>query len=206
MAHIPSRPIDSKLHGVLDYTTGANLMFVLPRLLGLADTRTARVLRAFGAAHATYSVFTDYELGLIRVLPYRAHLAIDQVWTAALAGAPWIFGTKDDGAKGVVTPIFLAMYEAMSLAMSDPTGDSEASDSFTRSMRRRAARAQASRTQREQREEREERFAREPERVMPEGAEAAMGARTIGVEESRYGGIGSGAGPGSHPPVGGQQW
>ncbi len=43
--------------------------------------------------------------------------------------------------------------------------------------------------------------------VMPEGAEAneGMGARTIGTDDSRHGGAGGGAGPGSDPPLGGQQ-
>jgi hypothetical protein len=43
--------------------------------------------------------------------------------------------------------------------------------------------------------------------VMPEGAEAneGMGARTIGTDDTRHGGAGGGAGPGSNPPLGGQQ-
>jgi hypothetical protein len=55
-----SRPIDSTLHGVTDYSVGALLMSVLPKLAGVEGTRTARQIRTSGALHAAYSTLTDY--------------------------------------------------------------------------------------------------------------------------------------------------
>ncbi len=81
---MPIPRISSRAHGVLDYTTGAALL-AAPRMLGLRGTAAGAVLRAAGAGHIGYSLLTDYELGVAKVLPYRAHLAIDAAAAAGLA-------------------------------------------------------------------------------------------------------------------------
>ena len=64
------RPVDSTLHGVVDYTAGAALTTALPRLAGIQGTRAGRQIRTAGAVHAGYSTLTDYPLGVVRkVLP-----------------------------------------------------------------------------------------------------------------------------------------
>jgi hypothetical protein len=83
--------ISPRVHGVLDYTTGTALL-AAPRVLGLEGTPAGAVLRAAGASHVGYSLLTSYELGAIKLLPYRAHLAIDAVAACALLSAPWTFG------------------------------------------------------------------------------------------------------------------
>ena len=81
----PPRPIDSTLHGVTDYTAGTTLMTVFPKLAGIEGTRSARQIRIAGAIHAGYSTITDYPLGIVKVLPYKAHLVIDAMGALALA-------------------------------------------------------------------------------------------------------------------------
>src|SRR4051812_45555668 len=71
-------PISSRLHGILDYTTGATLI-AAPAALGLGGTAAGRILRGAGAGHAGYAALTRYELGVVKVIPYRAHLAMDAV-------------------------------------------------------------------------------------------------------------------------------
>jgi hypothetical protein len=112
-------PIDSRRHGILDYMTGAQLQG-LPRLLGYEDRSPEAVsLRAAGAIHAGYSVFTDYELGAIRVIPFKAHLALDALWTAGLAASPFVTGAYRKGTRHWLPHVLLAAYEAMSLALSE---------------------------------------------------------------------------------------
>jgi hypothetical protein len=36
----------------------------------------AKQIRTAGAIHAGYSTITDYPLGMVKVLPYKAHLAL----------------------------------------------------------------------------------------------------------------------------------
>lgn len=116
------RPIDETLHGVTDYSVGATLMTAFPRLAGIAGTRAGRQVRVAGAIHAGYSTFTDYRLGVVKVLPYKAHLAIDALGAVALAATPFITGQWKEGRSQWVPHIGLALFELGSLAMTDPTG------------------------------------------------------------------------------------
>jgi hypothetical protein len=116
------RPIDATLHGVTDYTVGATLTTVFPRLVGIAGTPAARQIRAAGAIHAGYSMLTDYPLGVVKLLPYKAHLAIDAVGAVALAATPFVTGQFRKGRDQWVPHVALCAFELVSLLLSDPTG------------------------------------------------------------------------------------
>src|SRR5215213_6565024 len=68
------KPISPRVHGILDYMT-AGFMFALPRVLGWSKTST-RLMDAAAGAATVYSLMTRYELGLVKVLPLKAHLAM----------------------------------------------------------------------------------------------------------------------------------
>jgi hypothetical protein len=116
------RPIDATLHGATDYTVGAALMTAVPRLAGIEGTPAGRQLRIAGAIHAGYSTVTDYPLGAIKVLPYRAHLAIDAVGALALAAMPFVTGQFRKARDQWVPHVALSAFELGSLMLSDPTG------------------------------------------------------------------------------------
>jgi hypothetical protein len=116
------RPIDSTLHGVTDYSVGATLMTAFPRLAGIEGTPAAGQVRAAGAFHAAYSTLTNYPLGLVKLIPYRAHLAIDAAGALALAATPFVTGQFRKGRSQWVPHMALAAFELGSLVMSDPTG------------------------------------------------------------------------------------
>ncbi|HEX2104281.1 MAG TPA: hypothetical protein VHF51_11570 [Solirubrobacteraceae bacterium] len=117
----PPRPIDSTLHGATDYTVGTLLMTAFPRLAGIEGTRSAAQIRVAGAVHAGYSTITDYPLGVVRLLPYKAHLAIDALGAIALAATPFFTGQWKEGRRQWVPHVGLSLFELASLAMSDPT-------------------------------------------------------------------------------------
>jgi hypothetical protein len=116
------RPVDSTLHGATDYTAGTLLMTVVPRLAGVSGTPAARQIRAAGAIHAGYSTLTDYPLGIVKAIPYKAHLAIDAAGALALAATPFVTGQFKRGRSQWVPHVALALFELSALAMSDPTG------------------------------------------------------------------------------------
>jgi hypothetical protein len=118
----PPRPIDSTLHGVVDYAAGATLTTVFPRLAGVEGTRSARQIRTAGAVHAGYSTLTDYPLGIVKVLPFQAHLAMDALGALALAATPFVTGQYKEGPDQWVPHVALCLFELASLAMTDPTG------------------------------------------------------------------------------------
>jgi hypothetical protein len=118
----PPRPIDSTLHGVVDYAAGATLTTVFPRLAGIEGTRSAGQIRTAGAVHAGYSTLTDYPLGIVKALPFQAHLAMDAVGALALAATPFVTGQYKEGRAQWVPHVALCLFELASLAMTDPTG------------------------------------------------------------------------------------
>jgi hypothetical protein len=118
----PPRPIDSTLHGVTDYTVGATLLSVFPKAAGIEGTRSAAQVRIAAAIHAGYSTLTDYPLGIAKVLPYKAHLALDAIGALALAATPFVTGQWKEGRDQWVPQVALCTFELSSLVMTDPTG------------------------------------------------------------------------------------
>jgi hypothetical protein len=116
------RPIDSTLHGVTDYTVAATLLTAFPRLAGIDGTRSARQIRIAGAAHGGYSTLTRYPLGIVKLIPYKAHLALDAVGAIAIAATPFATGQWKKGRRQWVPHVAIALFELQSLALSDPTG------------------------------------------------------------------------------------
>lgn len=88
--------ITTKTHGLLDYLTGF-LLFASPWLFGFASGGVKMGIPIIvGAMIPIMSMFTRYEGGLIRVIPMRAHLAIDAVTGLFVASSPWIFAFFDE--------------------------------------------------------------------------------------------------------------
>jgi len=90
------RLIPTKIHGVLDYLVGA-LLIAAPWLFNFADGGARQWLPvALGAAAIVYSLFTDYELGVIRRLSMPTHLLLDLLSGILLAASPWLFRFADE--------------------------------------------------------------------------------------------------------------
>ena len=115
------RPIDAYLHGATDYTAGTLLMTAFPRLAGVEGTRSAGQIRVAGAIHAGYSTVTDYPLGIVKLLPYKAHLAIDALGALALGATPFVTGQWRQGRRQWVPHVGLCLFELAALALTDPT-------------------------------------------------------------------------------------
>jgi hypothetical protein len=118
----PPRPVDATLHGVVDYSAGTFLLTAFPKLAGIEGTRSARQVRTAAAIHGGYSTITDYPLGVVKLLPYQAHLAIDALGALALAATPFVTGQYTKGRKHWLPQVGLCLFELASLAMTDPTG------------------------------------------------------------------------------------
>jgi hypothetical protein len=120
--HFPPRPIDDTLHGATDYTVGTLLLSVFPKLAGIEGTESARQIRVAGAAHAGYSTLTNYPLGIVKLIPFKVHLALDAIGAVAIGATPFITGQYKKGRKHWVPHVALMAFELNSLLMTDPTG------------------------------------------------------------------------------------
>jgi hypothetical protein len=89
------RLIPTRIHGLLDYSVGL-LLIATPWLFGFADRGAETWLPVMlGAGAILYSLVTDYELGLVRMLSMRAHLGLDVLSGLLLAASPWLFGFSE---------------------------------------------------------------------------------------------------------------
>ena len=87
--------IPTRVHGVLDYVVSLVVLaspWALNFAAGGAETWVPVVL---GLGSTGYSLFTDYEWGLVRRIPMRVHLMLDFGSGAVLALSPWLFGFAD---------------------------------------------------------------------------------------------------------------
>ena len=87
------RFLPTKVHGVLDYLVGLALI-AAPYLFGFSDVGGAAVLlpMILGVGLIVYSLFTNYEWGLVKVLSMPYHLIVDFIAASLLALSPWLFG------------------------------------------------------------------------------------------------------------------
>ncbi|WP_207538996.1 SPW repeat domain-containing protein [Sabulicella rubraurantiaca] len=119
------RVISTRTHGVLDYLTGL-LLIVVPYLLGFADGTAAQyVPQALGVLLLGSSIMTDYELGLMRMIPMPVHLTMDIAMGVLLAASPWLFGFADR----VFWPhLLVGLFEIAAGLMTRTTPDAVAGD------------------------------------------------------------------------------
>jgi hypothetical protein len=95
---IPSRPVlglpvkrvvPMDVHSVLDYSNGV-LTGGGYFLAGTTEGQVASI--ALGASVIGVSLFTDYKLSAVKLIPIEVHETIDYVWSISAIAAPFVFG------------------------------------------------------------------------------------------------------------------
>jgi hypothetical protein len=87
------RFVPRQVHAYIDYPVAISLM-AMPIVLGLGVSNPlAKWLSiATGVAAFVLTVFTDHELGVIKVLPYWFHVDVDRVVGLTFVVAPFVLG------------------------------------------------------------------------------------------------------------------
>jgi hypothetical protein len=86
--------ISLRAHNILDYVIGAALL-VCPYVFGFADVMFARdVYAVLGLSLIGYSLLTDYEYSLSKVVPLSMHMTFDVVTGVFLVLAPSIYNYR----------------------------------------------------------------------------------------------------------------
>jgi len=86
------RWIPQDVHSVMDYVDGLTVAtgFFLPQ--NRRDNAACWTSLALGASVVGVSLLSDYRLSVAKIIPIRAHEAIDYVWGAACIAAPFALG------------------------------------------------------------------------------------------------------------------
>ena len=87
------RFVTKTIHAYLDYPVAIALIG-LPFLLGLGSSNPLALWLSVGTGIAAFilTLLTDHQTGVVRVLPYSLHLAVDFAVGAVFLIAPFIFG------------------------------------------------------------------------------------------------------------------
>lgn len=98
--------IPSSVHGFFDYFLGLGAL-VAPWMFGFAHVAPARLVTLLqGATVLGYSLITNYEWGVVRILPFRTHLLLDFIGGAFLAASPWLLGFPRWGRAHLMLGLF----------------------------------------------------------------------------------------------------
>lgn len=87
------RFVTRTMHAYLDYPVAISLM-VMPFVLGLGSSHPLALWLGVGAGVAAFALtlLTDHKLGVLRVLPYSVHLAVDLAVGVVFLIAPVALG------------------------------------------------------------------------------------------------------------------
>jgi hypothetical protein len=117
------RFIPTKFHAPLDYIVGVALI-AAPWIFQFSEHTAATVVPiVLGIGLIAYSLFTDYELGVLKVAPIAVHNLIDVAAGVLLAASPWIFGFADESAN-VWVPHVVVGLAAVFLGLTTKQGSS----------------------------------------------------------------------------------
>lgn len=108
--------ISTRGHGVLDYLMALALL-AIPWLLNWSDP-TRMLMTTLAVGIVLYSLLTRYELGALRVLPMRVHLALDMLGGLVLLIAAFTLNTETDGVRWTLG--LLGVAELGAAMMTDP--------------------------------------------------------------------------------------
>lgn len=98
-----NRPISTRTHGMIDYAW-ATTAGALPAMMNGA-TATAHLVRQAGTVAGLNTIMTNYEAGILRIMPMKGHLAIDFVLCATLMMSPFFLPRSER--RYTVVPVLL---------------------------------------------------------------------------------------------------
>jgi len=87
------RFVTRQVHAYLDYPIAVSLI-AMPFVLGLgaSDPLALWLSVVTGIAAFVLTLLTDHETGVVKVLPYSFHLAVDRLVGVTFLAAPFVFG------------------------------------------------------------------------------------------------------------------
>ena len=112
--------IPRPLHALLDYLWGV-AFYLAPDLLDFSgDTGGNIYAKVRGGSMVATSLFTRYELGLIRLIPFNVHLLLDLLGALFGLAGPWVFGfARNDKARSAAVAFSLFELGAVILSKRD---------------------------------------------------------------------------------------
>jgi hypothetical protein len=85
--------LNSKIHGLIDYLVVA-FLWTAPSLFNLPEV-TSKFTYLLGGIHLTLTLLTNFELGVIKVIPLKIHGLIELIVSILLIGVSFYLGNME---------------------------------------------------------------------------------------------------------------
>jgi hypothetical protein len=121
-----TKPISTRVHGIIDYTWAAAASSSAGRLDGA--TSTARLLRGAANAATASALVTNYECGAVRLLPMKGHLALDAALCSVLVASPLFLPARER--RYAVIPVLLGITGLIVGMLTDTRSPMESEEEF----------------------------------------------------------------------------
>lgn len=112
--------LNSKIHGIIDYIV-VMFLWLSPTVFGLPEM-TSLFTYVLGGIHLALTVLTNFEYGLIKVIPFKIHGMIELIVAIALVGiAFYLGGMEGDLARNFYIGFAVAVF--VTWVVTDYTSD-----------------------------------------------------------------------------------
>jgi len=120
------RFIPTRTHGMVDYLVGV-VLIAAPWIFRFNDVASAKwVAIVVGLLMLGQALMTNYELGVVPLVPMHLHLMMDSAIGIFLIASPWIFGFSDDRLNAWLPHVIVGIGELGFAAMTTPWPADEA--------------------------------------------------------------------------------
>ena len=111
------KPISTATHGMIDYLT-AGALFALPSLLGFSKP-LSQAVRMIALKKLAVAAATQHEMGIVKLIPMKQHLAMDVMTGAALCALPFMIEDEDDPDAARVALVTMGLMEIAYAPLTD---------------------------------------------------------------------------------------
>src|SRR4051794_35929285 len=110
-------------HGVVDYLSGL-LLLLTPNLFGFAEMSGAVVWlpRIAGMVILLQGLMTNYELGVMKIIPMAMHLMANYLIGAFLIVSPFVFGISSRSMTATIVLLLMGVTGLLAAAITEPRG------------------------------------------------------------------------------------
>jgi hypothetical protein len=113
-----ARWIPQDIHSMMDYASGA--LVASGALMSDDDDAVAKITSlALGGSVIGASAITDYRLSIAKILPIKAHEALDYIWGASAIAAPFVLGYWKKSPRAAVLHVVAGASTILSALFTD---------------------------------------------------------------------------------------
>jgi hypothetical protein len=107
--------ISRSTHAMLDLVT-VGFALAFPRVLGCRPAFTSAVT-SLALGKLGYTLMTQHRLGIVKVLPMKAHLTMDAVGGAAMCALPFV--TDEDDPAAIACSVGMGLFDIAAAPMTE---------------------------------------------------------------------------------------